>query len=49
MPLELAGREQFSLLLEDADFRTAETMAQVINKEAGVGRLLMLSTADGWS
>ncbi len=35
VPLELAGREEFSLLLDDADFKTAETMAQVINRELG--------------
>src|ERR1700734_3372497 len=35
VPLELAGREQFSLLLEDADFKTAESMAQTINRELG--------------
>ena len=35
VPLELAGREQFSLLLEDADFKTAEAMAQTINRELG--------------
>src|SRR5580698_7199860 len=28
VPLELTGRESFSLLLEDADFKTAESMAQ---------------------
>jgi flagellar P-ring protein FlgI len=36
VPLELAGRESFSVLLDDADFRTAETMAQTINR--GLGR-----------
>jgi flagellar P-ring protein precursor FlgI len=35
VPLELAGREQFSLLLDDADFKTAESMAQTINRELG--------------
>lgn len=35
VPLELAGREQFSLLLDNADFKTAETMAQTINHELG--------------
>jgi flagellar P-ring protein FlgI len=37
VPLELAGRESFSLLLDDADFRTAETMAQTINRGLGRG------------
>jgi flagellar P-ring protein FlgI len=36
VPLELAGRDSFSVLLDDADFRTAETMAQTINR--GLGR-----------
>jgi flagellar P-ring protein precursor FlgI len=35
VPLELAGREQFSFLLGDADFMTAETMATTINRELG--------------
>jgi flagellar P-ring protein precursor FlgI len=35
VPLELAGRDEFSLLLNDADFRSAEAMAQAINKELG--------------
>ncbi len=35
VPLELAGRTEFSLLLNDADFRSAEAMAQAINKELG--------------
>ena len=35
VPLELAGREQFSLLLDDADFKTAESMAVTINRELG--------------
>jgi flagellar P-ring protein precursor FlgI len=33
--LELEGRHQFSLLLNDADFRSAEAMAQAINGELG--------------
>ena len=33
MPLELVGRNEFSLLLNVADFRSAEAMAQAINKE----------------
>ena len=32
VPLELEGRKQFSLLLNDADFHGAEAMASVINK-----------------
>lgn len=35
VPLELVGRAEFSLLLEDADFKTAEAMAQTINLELG--------------
>jgi flagellar P-ring protein precursor FlgI len=35
VPLELAGREQLSLLLNDADFKSAEAMAQAINHELG--------------
>jgi flagellar P-ring protein precursor FlgI len=35
VPLELGGRNQFSLLLNDADFRSAEAMAQAINHELG--------------
>ncbi len=35
VPLELLGRNEFSLLLNDADFRSAEAMAQAINKELG--------------
>jgi flagellar P-ring protein FlgI len=35
VPLELAGREQFSLLLDDADFKTAESLAMTINRELG--------------
>src|SRR5215469_348239 len=31
VPLEIDGRNQFSLLLNDADFRTAESVAQSIN------------------
>jgi flagellar P-ring protein precursor FlgI len=33
VPLELAGRNEFSLLLNQEDFRSAEAMAQAINKE----------------
>jgi flagellar P-ring protein precursor FlgI len=35
VPLELAGRTEFSLLLNEADFRSAEAMAQAINHELG--------------
>jgi flagellar P-ring protein precursor FlgI len=35
VPLDLGGRNQFSLLLNDADFRSAEAMAQAINHELG--------------
>lgn len=37
VPLELTGRREFSLLLNDADFRSAEAMAQAINKDLGRG------------
>jgi flagellar P-ring protein precursor FlgI len=35
VPLELGGRNQFSLLLNDADFRSAEATALAINHELG--------------
>jgi flagellar P-ring protein precursor FlgI len=35
VPLELGGRNQLSLLLNDADFRSAEAMALAINHELG--------------
>jgi flagellar P-ring protein FlgI len=35
VPLELTGRRQFSLLLNDADFRSAEAMEKAINHELG--------------
>src|SRR5216683_6825035 len=35
VPLELEGRNQFSLLLNDADFRSAEAMALAINRTLG--------------
>src|SRR3984957_7075965 len=35
VPLELSGRKQFSLLLDDADFRSAEAMEKAINHELG--------------
>jgi flagellar P-ring protein precursor FlgI len=33
VPLELAGRDQFSILLNDADFHSAEAMADAINHD----------------
>jgi len=35
VPLDLEGRTHFSLLLNDADFRSAEAMAQAINHQLG--------------
>lgn len=35
VPLELGGKNQFSLLLNDADFRSAEAMALAINQTLG--------------
>ncbi len=35
IPLELAGRDQVSILLDDADFKSAAAMAQAINHELG--------------
>lgn len=35
VPLDLEGRTNFSLLLNDADFRSAEAMAQAINHQLG--------------
>lgn len=35
VPLELEGKSQFSLLLNDADFRSAEAMALAINQTLG--------------
>ena len=35
VPLELAGREQLSILLNDADFKSAEAMAEAINERTG--------------
>ena len=35
VPLDLVGRNEFSILLDQADFRSAECMAQAINKELG--------------
>ena len=54
VPLELAGRKQFSLLLDDADFRSAEAMEKAINHELGRpaarvvdSRQIELSVANG--
>jgi flagellar P-ring protein FlgI len=54
VPLDLEGRHQFSLLLNDADFRSAEAMAQAINGTLGRGaahvldsRRVDLSVANG--
>jgi flagellar P-ring protein precursor FlgI len=54
VPLELEGKKQFSLLLNDADFRSAEAMADAINHQldrpaAHVldSRRIELSVADG--
>lgn len=35
VPLDLVGRKQFSLLLNDADFRSAESIEKAINHELG--------------
>jgi flagellar P-ring protein precursor FlgI len=35
VPLDLEGRHEFSLLLNDADFRSAEAMAHAINGDLG--------------
>ena len=35
VPLDIVGREAFSLLLNDADFKSAEAMAQAVNLELG--------------
>ncbi|NYF89769.1 flagellar basal body P-ring protein FlgI [Tunturiibacter empetritectus] len=35
VPLDLEGKKQFSLLLNEADFRTAEAMALAINQSLG--------------
>ena len=35
IPLELAGRDAFSILLNDADFHSAEAMAEAINHDLG--------------
>jgi flagellar P-ring protein precursor FlgI len=35
VPLDLSGRKQFALLLDDADFRSAEAMEKAINYELG--------------
>jgi flagellar P-ring protein FlgI len=35
VPLDLVGRKEFSILLNEADFRSAESIAQAINRELG--------------
>jgi flagellar P-ring protein precursor FlgI len=35
VPLDLSGRKQFALLLDNADFRSAESMEKAINLELG--------------
>jgi flagellar P-ring protein FlgI len=35
VPLDLEGRSKFALLLNDADFRTAEAVSEAINHELG--------------
>jgi len=35
IPLDLVGRKEFSILLNEADFRSAEAIAQAINRELG--------------
>jgi len=35
VPLDLGGKNQLSLLLNDADFKSAEAMAQAINRDLG--------------
>ncbi len=35
VPLDLEGKSKFALLLNDADFRTAEAVSQAINRELG--------------
>jgi flagellar P-ring protein FlgI len=35
VPLDLSGRKQFALLLDDADFRSAEAMEKAINYDLG--------------
>jgi flagellar P-ring protein FlgI len=35
VPLDLEGRRSFSLLLNDADFRSAESVAQAVNHDLG--------------
>jgi flagellar P-ring protein FlgI len=54
VPLELEGKSQFSLLLNDADFRSAEAMASAINLALGRSaarvldsRRVELSTTNG--
>ncbi len=54
LPLELADRHEFSILLNDADFKTAGAMAEAINMDlhrvaahASNSRSVELSVADG--
>ena len=54
VPLDLEGKNQFSLLLNDADFRSAEAMATAINQALGRtaahvmdSRRVSLSVANG--
>jgi flagellar P-ring protein precursor FlgI len=35
VPMDIAGRTSFNILLQDADFRSARSMADAINKELG--------------
>src|SRR6202051_3938574 len=35
VPLDLTGRDKFSIPLDDEDFRSAESMAQIINRDLG--------------
>ena len=35
VPLDLTGRDKFSILLDDEDFHSAESMAQIINRDLG--------------
>ncbi len=35
VPLDIAGKTSFSILLQDADFRSAESVASAINKDLG--------------
>lgn len=35
VPLDLTGRDKFSILLDDEDFRSAESIAHIINRDLG--------------